>query len=270
MVEIFKDISADNELFTRFSLVTAGELPEYAQVVTRVGGAGLDQLSGADRTRLIRLALRLIPARHRLGRIDEAFMTTVLAARRRFADTLPPELAATFAPYDRERYFADGTLLDNLLFGKVVATSSLAVKKVNAIVEEVLDARALRGLVLEVGLDHHVGLFGGRLSPPQRQRVALARALLKRPDILILDGALGALEPGERQELHQRVLTAMKDRTVIAVVERPDLARLYDRVVVLDAGAVVETGTYQELIGQRSGVLHAIATQAGVRIGKGE
>jgi putative ABC transport system ATP-binding protein len=266
MVEIFKDIAADNELFARFSLVTASELPEYAQLVARVGQSALAQLAPADRDRFIRLALRLIPARHRLGQIDEPFIAKVLAARRRFAETLPPELAATFAPYDRERYFADGTLLDNLLFGKVVATSSLAVKKVNAIVEEVLEAADLRSLVLEIGLDYHVGLFGGRLSPPQRQRIALARVLLKRPEILILDGALGVFEPGERLEIHQRVLATMKDRTVIAVVERPDLARLYDRVVVLDAGTVVETGTYRELIGQPNGVLRRIATQAGVPV----
>jgi ABC-type multidrug transport system fused ATPase/permease subunit len=266
MVEIFKDIAADNELFARFSLVTASELPEYAQVVARIGRGPLTDLAAADRDRLISLALRLIPARHRLGRIDEPFMAKVLAARRRFAETLPPDLAATFVPYDRERYFADGTLLENLLFGKVVATSSLGVKRVNAIVEEVLEGENLRGLVLEVGLDHHVGLFGGRLSPPQRQRVALARALIKRPEILILDGAMGALEPGERADLHQRVREVMKDRTVVAVVERPDLARLYDRVIVLDAGTVVETGTYQELIGQGGGVLRRIAAQAGVQV----
>ena len=266
MVEIFKDIAADNELFARFSLLTASELPEYTQVVARMGRGALDDLAMADRERLIRLALRLIPARHRLGRIDEAFITKVLAARRRFAETLPPAQAASFVPYDRERYFADGTLLDNLLFGKVVAMSSLAVKRVNAIVEEVLAAEDLRGLVLEVGLDYHVGLFGGRLSLPQRQRMGLARALLKRPDILVLDGALTALEPGERTEVHRRMLAAMKDRTVVAAVERPDLARLYDRVVVLDAGAVVETGTYRELMAQENGVLRRIATQAGVLV----
>jgi putative ABC transport system ATP-binding protein len=266
MVEIFKDIAADNELFARFSLLTASELPEYAQVVARMGRGSLAELAAADRDRLIRLALRLIPARHRLGRIDEPFVTKVLAARRRFAETLPPDLAESFVPYDRERYFSDGALLDNLLFGKVVATSSLAVKRVNAIVEEILEAEDLRGLVLEVGLDHHVGLFGGRLSLPQRQRMALARAVLKRPDILILDGAMTALEPGERTELHRRMLAAMKDRTVIAAVERPDLARLYDRVVVLDAGTVVETGTYRELITRDGGVLRRLATQAGVAV----
>ena len=265
MVEIFKDIAADNELFARFSLLTASELPEYAQVVARVG-RDASNIAPADRDRLIRLALRLIPARHRLGRIDDAFIGKVLAARRRFDETLPEPLRASFVAYDRERYFADGSLLDNLLFGKVVATSSLAVKKVNAIVEEVLEREGLRGLVLEVGLEHHVGLFGGRLSLPQRQRVALARVLLKHPDILILDGAMGALEPGERMELHRRILDAMKDRTVIAAVERPDLARLYHRVVVLDAGAVVETGAYRELIARESSVLHRLAVQAGVRV----
>jgi ABC-type multidrug transport system fused ATPase/permease subunit len=266
MVEIFKDIAADNELFARFSLLTASELPEYAQIVARLGRDAPGSLSAADRDRLIRLALRLIPARHRLGRIDEPFIAKVLAARHRFAETLPEELRASFAPYDRDRYFADGSLLDNLLFGKVVATSSLAVKKVNAIVEEVLDREGLRGLVLEAGLEHHVGLFGGRLSLAQRQRVALARVLLKRPDILIMDVALSALEPGERVDLHRRILTAMKDRTVIAAVERPDLARLYDRVVVLDAGAVVETGRYRELMARESSVLRRLAVEAGVRV----
>jgi putative ABC transport system ATP-binding protein len=270
MVEIFKDIAADNELFARFSLLTATELPEYAQVITRLGRGATTALPAADRDRLIRLALRLIPARHRLGRIDEPFMAKVLAARHRFAETLPADLAASFVPYDRESYFADGSLLDNLLFGKVVATSSLAVKKVNAIVEEILEMEGLRALVLEVGLDYHVGLFGGRLSLSQRQRVSLARVLLKRPDILILDAALTTLEPGDRMELHRRLLEFMKGRTVVAAVERPDVARLYDQVVVLDGGSVAEAGPYVDLIAREDGVLRRIATQAGVRVAEEE
>jgi ABC-type multidrug transport system fused ATPase/permease subunit len=81
---------------------------------------------------------------------------------------------------------------------------------------------------------------------------------------------MGALEGGERVELHRRVLTVMKDRTVVAAVERPDLARLYDRVVVLDAGMVVETGAYQELIARENGVLRRIAIQAGVPLAGGD
>jgi ABC-type multidrug transport system fused ATPase/permease subunit len=262
-VEIFKDIAPDNELFANFSLITASELPEYTRLVSRLDGGPPDGLPAEDQERLIALSLRLIPARHRLGRVDEAFMAKIVLARRRFAETLPPMLAETFAPYDRERYFADGTLLENMLFGKVVATSSLAVKRVNAIVEEVITAHGLRDVVMEAGLGYHVGLFGSRLSPAQRQKVALTRALLKRPHILIMDQAVSVLEGDKRGEVHQRVTAAMKGRTIIAVVDRLDLARYYDRVAVLDAGKVAEFGTYQELVTQGS-LFRQLAVQAGV------
>jgi energy-coupling factor transporter ATP-binding protein EcfA2 len=263
MVEIFRDIPADHELFANFSLIAASELSEYTLLVARLERGTLETLPSEDRDRLTTLALRLIPARHRLGQIDDDFMAKVVAARHRFADSLPPALAAGFVPYDRERYFADGTVLENLLFGKVLATSSLAVKRVNALVEEVMGGHGLREVVMATGLDYHVGLSGSRLSAAQRQKVALARALLKRPHVLILDGALAALEPDRRAELHQRVTEVMKGRTVIAVVERLDLARYYDRVVVLDAGKVAETGTFQELLA-RDGVFRHLATQAGL------
>ncbi|MBI3458193.1 MAG: ABC transporter ATP-binding protein/permease [Candidatus Rokubacteria bacterium] len=263
MVEIFKDIPAEHELFVDFSLITAQELPEYARVVSRLERGSPEGLPREDQQRLLALLLRLIPARHRLVRIDEALMAKIVTARRRFAEALPPALAEGFVPYDRERYFADGTLLENLLFGKVVATSSLAVKRVNAIVEEVITAHGLRDVVMEAGLGYHVGLAGSRLSPVQRQRVGLARALLKRPNILILDQAVSALEPEKRVELHQRITTVMKGRTLIAVVDRLDLARYYDRVVVLDAGKVAELGTYQELAA-RGELFRQLAAQAGV------
>jgi putative ABC transport system ATP-binding protein len=263
MVEIFRDISPDNELFANFSLITAAELPEYARLVARLERSTAEALPAADQQRLIALSLRLIPARHRLGTIEEPFRAKIVAARHRFAEILPEHLREGFAQYDRERFFAGGTLLENILFGKVVATSSLAVKKVNAIVEEVIVANGLRDVILEAGLEYPVGLMGGRLSPAQRQKVVLARALLKRPQILILDQAVSALEPDKRSEVHQRLTTAMKGRTIVAVVERLDLARYYDQVVVLDAGKVVQAGTYAELA-SREGVFRHLATQAGI------
>jgi ABC-type multidrug transport system fused ATPase/permease subunit len=265
MVEIFKDIPADHELFVNFSLITAAELPEYSRLVARLERGSPEELAAEDQERLLALSLRLIPARHRLVQIDDAIMAKVVTARRRFAETLPPMLARSFVPYDRERYFADGTLLENLLFGKVVATSSLAVKKVNAIVEEVISAHGLREVVMEAGLDFHVGLSGSRLSPAQRQRVALARALTKRPHILILDQAMSALEADKRAELHQRITETMKGHAVLTVVDRLDLARHYDRVVVLEAGKVAEVGTYAELAA-RPGLFRKLAAQAGVTV----
>lgn len=246
MVEIFKDIPAEHELFSNFSLIAASELPEYVRLLSRLERTAPQALPPEDQERLIALSLRLIPARHRLGHVDEPFMAKVVAARHRFAENLPPGLG-TFVPYDRQRYFAQGTLLENLLFGKVLATSSLAVKKVNAIVEEVITTHNLREVVMEAGLDYPVGMAGSRLSPAQRQKVVVARALLKRPQILILDDAFSALEPDKLALMHQRITEAMKGRTVISVVKHPDLVRYYDSVVVLDAGKVAEIGSYQEL-----------------------
>lgn len=262
MVEIFKDIPAEHELFANFSLITASELPEYVRLLSRLERTAPGTLAPEDQGRLIALSLRLIPARHRLGHIDEPFMAKVVAARHRFAESLPPDLG-TFVPYDRQRYFAQGTLLENLLFGKVLATSSLAVKKVNAIVEEVISTHNLREVVMEAGLDYLVGMAGSRLSPAQRQKIAVTRALLKRPQILILDDAFSALEPDKRAAMHQRVTEAMKGRTVISVVSHPDLVRYYDSVVVLEAGKVAEVGSYQELAA-KDGLFRHLLVRAGV------
>jgi putative ABC transport system ATP-binding protein len=261
MVEIFKDIPADHELFTTFSLITAIELPEYASLVSRLERTAPDALSPEDQELLIALSLRLIPARHRLGTIDDAFKAKVVAARQRFAETLPPGLG-DFVPYDRDRYFAQGSLLENMLFGRVIASSSLAVKRVNTIIEEVITTHGLREVVMEAGLDYHVGIAGGRLSPVQRQKVALGRALLKRPHILILDEAVDVLEPDMRVMMHQRITEVMKGRAVVAVIKQPDLARYYDRVVVLDSGKVAEVGTYQELM-SKDGLFRHLAARTG-------
>ena len=262
MVEIFKDIPADHELFANFSLITAAELPEFTRLASRLERMDPAALPPEDQERLLALSLRVIPARHRLGKIDDAFMAGVVAARRRFVETLPPELG-TFVPYDRGRYFADRTLMENLLFGRVQSTSNLAVKKVNAIVEEVILSHGLREVVLEAGLAYHGGIAGGRLSPVQRQKVALARALLKRPHILILDDPLRMLESDKRATIQQRISEAMQGRTIIAVLGQADLARYYDRVVVLDAGKVVEAGTYEEL-SAREGAFRRLAAKAAI------
>lgn len=265
MVEIFKEVPTDPEVFAGLSLVTAAELPEYARIVAHLERARPETLPAEDQERLLALSLRLIPARHRLGHVDERFRRLVVEARRRFADTLPPAASAAFVPYDRGRYFAGGTLLENLLFGKVVVTSSQAVRRVNALVEEVLTAHGLREVVMEAGLDYPVGLAGARLSPLQRQKVALARALLKRPHLLVLDEALSPFEPDRREELQRRITEAMKGRTVVSVVDRLELARFYDRVVVLDGGKVVEFGSYGELLA-RGGLFRSLAVQAGVAL----
>jgi ATP-binding cassette subfamily B multidrug efflux pump len=103
------------------------------------------------------------------------------------------------------------------------------------------------------GYDAHVGERGVKLSGGQRQRVALARVILKDAPILILDEATSALDSEVEAAIQEQLDTLMEGRTVIAIAHRLSTIARMDRLIVLDAGRIVEAGSHLELL-QRNGV----------------
>ena len=100
------------------------------------------------------------------------------------------------------------------------------------------------------GYDAHVGERGVKLSGGQRQRVAIARVMLKDAPILLLDEATSALD-AENEKLVQEALdAAMRGRTTLVIAHRLATVLKADRIVVMDEGRVVETGTHAELTAQ--------------------
>jgi ATP-binding cassette, subfamily B, bacterial len=97
------------------------------------------------------------------------------------------------------------------------------------------------------GYDTVVGERGARLSGGQRQRIGIARAFLKDAPIIILDEATSALDTESELEIQRALVEQMRDRTVIAVAHRLSTLAVFDRVIVLNGGRVVEDGTMQEL-----------------------
>ncbi len=247
MIELFADLSPDHELFQRFSFIAADDLPDYQALAMRVDKERLDELGGEDRTRLLSLPFKLIPARHRLGLLDEAVQAKVLEARKRFAAGLPEDLAASIAFFDADAYNAAATVQDNILFGKLAYGRAQAEEKVGALLSEVIDARGLRPAVMEIGLGYQAGIAGSRLSAAQRQKLAIARTAMKAPDVIVLSDATAALESGAQNRILDNILEAFAGRCVIWSLHRASLAGRFDRVLVMKNGRVVEDGRYDEL-----------------------
>lgn len=141
-----------------------------------------------------------------------------------------------------------GTIRENIAYGKPDASDKEildAAGKANAL--EFIDRFSER-------LETVVGERGTQLSGGQRQRVAIARAILKDPKILILDEATSSLDSESEQLVQSALVELMKNRTSIVIAHRLSTIRNADKIVVLENGEIVETGTHDELMLVNSGV----------------
>jgi ATP-binding cassette subfamily B protein len=147
--------------------------------------------------------------------------------------------ALGYAP--QEAFLFSRTLADNILFGRPDAGEERAHRAA-------LDAGLRRDLAaFPQGLATRVGEGGLTLSGGQRQRSALARALVLDPRILILDDSLSSVDAETEQEILAELRGIMRGRTTIMISHRPSAVAWADRIVVLDRGRVVESGTHAEL-----------------------
>jgi ABC-type multidrug transport system fused ATPase/permease subunit len=149
-----------------------------------------------------------------------------------------------FVPQDP--FLFSGTVRENIRYGLPDATD-----------DQVCEAamRISNGSWLEVlagGLDTEVGSRGMSLSMGQRQLVALARVLLKDPRILILDEATASVDPFTEAQIQEGLETVMRDRTSIVIAHRLSTVRNADRIIVVQQGRIIETGTHDQLL-ERSG-----------------
>ena len=157
------------------------------------------------------------------------------------ADVTRDSLRAAIGLVMEESFLFSDTVRANLAYGRPDATEEQIMAAARAAQAHEFIER------LPQGYDTVVGEQGLTLSGGQRQRVALARALVTDPRLLVLDDATSAIDPRLEAEIHAALRAVMQGRTTLIIAHRRSTLNLADRIVVLDAGRVADTGTHAEL-----------------------
>lgn len=221
----------DKPLFSNLNLnIAAGE---------KIGIVGL---SGAGKSTLVNLLLRAYDLQS--GKI--------LIAGQDIAGVTLFSLHQNISLIAQEPALFNRSISENIRFARPKATD-----------EEVRAAARLACIhdtimKLPQGYDSIVGERGVKLSGGERQRIAIAAALLKNAPVLILDEATSALDSESETAIQQALQNIMQRKTVIAVAHRLSTLRRMDRIIVLDNGTVVEDGTPQKLLKNKSGLFRRL------------
>jgi ATP-binding cassette subfamily B multidrug efflux pump len=198
---------------------------------------GLVGRSGAGKSTLINLLLRFYDLES--GRI--------LIDGQDIAGATQDSLRSQIGLVTQDTSLLHRSIRDNILYGRPEASEA-------AVEDSARQAHAAEFIPAltdhwgRTGFDAHVGERGAKLSGGQRQRIAIARVLLKDAPILILDEATSALDSEVEAAIQESLYRLMRGKTVIAIAHRLSTIAAMDRLVVLDRGRVIETGTHGELL----------------------
>jgi ATP-binding cassette subfamily B protein len=202
---------------------------------------GLVGHSGAGKSTLINLLLRFYDVTDGAILIDGVDIRQIQRS----------DLRSNIGVVLQESYLFHGTIYDNIAYGRPSATAAEVIAAAKA-------AFAHDFIVgFPDGYDTLVGERGTRLSGGERQRIAIARAILHDPKILILDEATASVDTQTEQQIQKALSNLIQGRTTFAIAHRLSTLRHASRLVVVEKGRIVETGTHEELM-QKRGVFYKL------------
>ena len=198
--------------------------------------------SGGGKTTIVNLIPRFYDVKSGSITIDKTDIRDISL------ESLRDNIAVVF----QDNFLFAGTIRDNILLGKEDATE-----------EEIAIAVKMAGLdefinELENGLDTKIGERGSLLSGGQRQRLAIARAFIKNAPVVILDEATSALDNKAEAVVQRAIDNLMQDRTVFVIAHRLSTVQNADKIVVINDGEIIETGTHEELLQEENGAYKAL------------
>jgi ATP-binding cassette subfamily B protein len=205
---------------------------------------GVVGASGAGKSTLVSLLLRLYDTEKGTVRIDGQDLRKVTQESLRHQIGMVTQETALFNRSAR----------DNILYGRANASEAELVDaakqaEAHTFILQLHDHQGRRGY------EAHLGEQGVKLSGGQRQRIALARAILKDAPILVLDEATSALDSEVESAIQSALERVMRGKTVLAIAHRLSTLSKMDRIIIIDQGRIVETGTHQSLL-ELGGLYH--------------
>ncbi|MBL4916881.1 ATP-binding cassette domain-containing protein [Szabonella alba] len=236
---------------------TSGGIRDVSLDVAPGEKIGLVGRSGAGKSTLIKLMLRFYDPEAGRILIDGQDITAVTQN----------SLRAAVGMVQQDSSLLHRSVRDNILYGRPEASEAemIAAAKRAEAHEFILDLEDPEG---RRGYDAHVGERGVKLSGGQRQRIGLARVILKDAPILVLDEATSALDSEVEAAILSTLYGVMEGKTVIAIAHRLSTIAAMDRIVVLDQGRIVESGSHEALLAT-SGIYAGLwARQSGGFLGE--
>ncbi|MBI3054703.1 MAG: ABC transporter ATP-binding protein [Betaproteobacteria bacterium] len=226
------------DVFFTYGRRDASPVLDHLNFTIRPGErVGLVGRSGAGKSTLVNLLLRFYELEHGAIRIDGQDIRNVTQE----------SLRAAIGMVTQDTSLLHRSIAANIRYGRPGASDEQvrsAARKAQAH-DFILGLQDWRG---RTAYDAHVGERGVKLSGGQRQRVAIARVVLKDAPILVLDEATSALDSEVELAIQEQLLGLMEGKTVIAIAHRLSTIARMDRLIVLDAGRIVEQGSHDELL----------------------
>jgi ATP-binding cassette subfamily B protein len=191
---------------------------------------------------------------HLLPRLADVTGGRVLLGGTDVRDIPLPELRSAVGCAFEEATLFSASVRENVTFGAADADDEEIEAALTA-------AQARFAYDLPWGLDTRIGEQGMALSGGQRQRVALARAILSRPEVLVLDDPLSALDVATEERVTEALHTVLAGVTALVVAHRPSTVALADRVALLDAGVIAAAGGHRELMAREPGYANLMSME---------